>query len=495
MAKRSVSDEEIGLIKAMLRRGMKNQEIQFHFNKPNRPVNSGRITQIRQGTYGPSVPEASEKSLEIFLSGSEQPQASTMRLDRKAALSALFEERGGEWRLIGGETDQIECKREVDIRKFSSVIRAIAAMSNNRGGTILLGVEDKSGRVVGLPDDSFQKLDLVKITNAVKAHLQPTPSFTKGVFELGGLNVGFIDVEGHRDRPVIVYRPGDRLEDGAILFRYPAESANIKFGDLRTLLDERDNGRLRALAQITQRVAEIGPDHAAVLSMTDGTLSLGDRPLTVDQALLEHVKFIREGHFDEVSGGPALKIVGEITTASGEPVASGRRVITDEDVLRNFLNQEVVFSPIEYLRYAATGTNRDWLPIFFFAKQAKLSGSEAAGLMGTFETAKIKHRAGTIARAYGNRSAYAKPTGSPAKCLERILDGDGTLPSDLKSAEHVAIALRGIRSSHPPALNDMLALLKAAYEILVAAERWSTISYIYRSAARLDEVYFGGANK
>ena len=44
MPKRSITDEEIGLIKAMLARGMKNKEIQFYFNRQDRAVNSGRIT-------------------------------------------------------------------------------------------------------------------------------------------------------------------------------------------------------------------------------------------------------------------------------------------------------------------------------------------------------------------------------------------------------------------------------------------------------------------
>ena len=47
MAKSSISDQEISLIKAMLARGMKNKDIQFFFNRPDRAVNSGRISTIR----------------------------------------------------------------------------------------------------------------------------------------------------------------------------------------------------------------------------------------------------------------------------------------------------------------------------------------------------------------------------------------------------------------------------------------------------------------
>ena len=67
MAKRSIQDEEIGLIKAMLGRGMKNRDIQFYFNRQDRPVNSGRITGIRDGSYGPEVPKAENLALDAFL--------------------------------------------------------------------------------------------------------------------------------------------------------------------------------------------------------------------------------------------------------------------------------------------------------------------------------------------------------------------------------------------------------------------------------------------
>lgn len=495
MAKRSISDEEIGLIKTMLDRGMKNQNIQFYFNRPNRPVNSGRITQIRQGTYGANVTKAHDSALDAFLASQlptpQTPITPAQPVQRCDELAALFEQDSSGWRLTGGETDRIECKREVNIRKLAPIVRAIAAMANNCGGTILLGVEDKSGRVVGLSDDSFAKMDLVKLTSAVKAHLQPTPTFLKGVFNLGGHEIGFIDVQAHPDKPVIVYRQGDRLEDGAILFRYPAESANIKFGDLRTLLDDRDAQRLRALAQATRRIAEIGPENAAVVSTLDGSVSVGERPLVIDKDLLDRVNLIREGHFDEIDGGPALKILGEITSFEASTAhESGRRVITDEDVLRNFLDQEVVFAPIEYLRFAATATNRDWLPIFYFAAQAGLTGTELPRLISTFETPKAKHRAEMVERAQGVRSAYAKPTGSPAACLKTILSGSYSPPSDTKAAEHVAMALRGLPQHGAPQQSAMLMLLKCALDILVTAKRWTAMSHVYRAAARLDEIYF-----
>ncbi|MFS0741799.1 ATP-binding protein [Brevundimonas sp. 3P9-tot-E] len=494
--KRSVTDDEIGLIRAMLARDMKNRDIQFYFNRQDRPVNSGRITGIRQGNYGAGIPAASDATLDAFLSsfkaGPIQGQAglSTPLTDDERVANLFSNKNGNDWRLVSGETDEVECKREVDVRKLAPVVRAIAGMANNKGGMILLGVEDKSGKVVGLANDDFSKLDLVKLTLAVKAHLQPTPSFRKGVVEVGGLQVGYVCVEPASDKPVVVHRPGDRLDDGAILFRYPAESAPIKFGDLRSLLDARDARRLGALVDVTRKIADIGVDNSAILNVADGALDVAGRPMQIDQALIDQISFIKEGQFDEVIGAPTLKLMGEITTAGGEKLPGGRRLITDDDVLRNFLDQESVLEPFEYIRFAVAGTNRDWLPIFYFAYQAKLSRSEMAGLLEGVATTKTKAKTKMIDRALGKQSALAKHTGTPAKLLAAILSGSHQPPADAKAAGNIALALQGVPTAGAPPKEDMLALLTTCLKILVEAGQIAAVSSVYRAASRLDEVYF-----
>jgi hypothetical protein len=313
------------------------------------------------------------------------------------------------------------------------------------------------------------------------------------VIEVGGLQVGYVCVEPLIDKPVIVHRPGDRLDDGAILFRYPAESAPIKFGDLRTLLDARDAKRLRALVDVTRKIAEIGVENSAVLNVADGSLEVAGRPMQIDQALVDQINFIKEGQFDEVAGAPTLKLLGEITAAGGEKVPGGRRLITDEDVLRNFLDQEPVLVPFEYIRFAVAGTNRDWVPIFYFGNQAKLSRAEMAGLLEGVATTKLKAKAKMIDRALGKQSALAKHTGTPAKLLAAILAGDREVPADAKAAGNIALALQGIPAEGAPSKEEMLALLKVCVTTLVEVGEVAAMSSVYRAAGRLDEVYFAPA--
>ena len=114
MGKRSITDQEISLVKAMLLRRMKNKDIQFFFNRPDRAVNSGRITTIRSGTYSnsASIVAATEAELDSFIKGFSQRAGSgeTATIDASTAQTltvaarALFT-RGadGNWYLSGGE--------------------------------------------------------------------------------------------------------------------------------------------------------------------------------------------------------------------------------------------------------------------------------------------------------------------------------------------------------------------------------------------------------
>jgi len=55
---RNLSDDEIAIAKAMLRKGWRNDARHYYFNRPDRLISSGRIAQIKAGKYGAAVEEA-----------------------------------------------------------------------------------------------------------------------------------------------------------------------------------------------------------------------------------------------------------------------------------------------------------------------------------------------------------------------------------------------------------------------------------------------------
>lgn len=148
MAERSISNEEISLIKAMLARGMKNKDIQFYFNRPDRAVNSGRISGIASGKYGPArISPATDAELDAFLAAHKAPAPATATealhpLAEPTLRSMFHRDANGVWRLRDGESDTRECKTGFGLKHAHQWVKAIAGLANNRGGYVLFGVAD-----------------------------------------------------------------------------------------------------------------------------------------------------------------------------------------------------------------------------------------------------------------------------------------------------------------------------------------------------------------
>ena len=345
MKTRSITEPEIALIKAMLARGLKNKDIQFFFNRPNRPVNTGRISTIRSGSYSNSsqIAAASDHELETFLRSFDETSKNN-KIETTIAEGARAQFRKsneGTWSLEGGEHESCECKKDFDPKKMTTIVRTVAALANNKGGLIFFGVSNTGYKVQGIGEE-FSKTDIVQIVEKVKAHLSPTPTIVaKDTIDFDGLQVGFLQVAKYPNPPVIVYRDGDGLNEGEILFRYPGQSSRIKFGDLRAMLDERDRLAQSALAQAAGRIADIGTKHAMILDTHRNVLEDGGHSILIDQKLAESLKFIKEGEFDEKLGAPTLKLVGEVapvTVKGSTTTIVAHAAIFQESILDNFLN-------------------------------------------------------------------------------------------------------------------------------------------------------------
>jgi predicted HTH transcriptional regulator len=120
------------------------------------------------------------------------------------------------WSLEGGESEGCECKKDFDPKKMTAIVKAVAALANNKGGYIFFGVSDAGFKVEGVGSE-FSKTDIVRIVEKVKAHLSPTPTITaKQIIDFDGLPVGLLHVAKYPNPPIIVYRDGDGLNEGEI---------------------------------------------------------------------------------------------------------------------------------------------------------------------------------------------------------------------------------------------------------------------------------------
>ncbi len=509
MGKRSITDEEIGLIKAMLARGMANKAIQFYFNRQDRAVNSGRISGIKHGGYGPEVPTASDEALSAFIANFTSPDlaapgiivetappAPLDAMDEKVLRSFFAKDATGTWHCTAGETDEFECKENFNLRGFGKPLKTIAGFANHRGGYLFFGVKDKPDgfAVCGLKDDRFTKTDQNSFSQTIRAALEPTPRFRVATLMLDGLTVGVIHVEPHNSKPVIAGKTENELIEGFIYYRYPGETRPICYADLRAILDERDRQSRESIMPMVQRLLELGPKDAMVANLADGQLEGGNRPILIDPKSLHQIKFIREGAFDEVDGAPTLRIIGDAQTVPAEimsPVRTVREEVTVDAILRNFLSRVQVEQPLSYFSQASH--EQGWiLPIFYYLHLAGQTRKGAINSLKTSKHAKPKTRTEFNKLLQGKRSIFEKPGGKRLTALQEIRAGGVAAIAELDRANEIAAALSGITAEDAVRFDEIHELLNQCRAVWESKDGDATLlARIRRAAARLDELEYG----
>jgi hypothetical protein len=491
-----ITDNEIALIKAMMRRGMKIADMQFYFNRQDRPVNTGRFADIRAGRYGRSadIVAATEEQLQMFLDdhAAGRIQVETARLDplAPATLKALFEKIGkGMWRLLGNETDRVECKETFHLR--GNWLRAMAALANNQGGYILFGVRDndvEAGQlvVVGMRDELLFTTDPLVLTRRIRSTFDPTPAFQIGKVKFGNKIVGVIHVDQHPARPVLATKQDGDVAEGDIYYRYPGQSLKIKYSDLRTLLDERDARVRSELQPMLNRLVQLGPGRAMVADLAANELTDGRRTIRIDKELADKLTFIKEGHFVEKAGTPALRLVGDVRVGAGEPVIK-KGIVNRGEMLSDFLDDTSRADPVDYLRFAFEMSNGEWLPIRHFARLAGMDDVQLIALIDESDGHLANKRTfkDRVADADG---AFQQATGSAAAWLAKITAGDEVHPTNAKNAGEIGRALQGIGEDLPAPIEELRAIAGDCLDTIAGAAAAAPASYIRRGIARLDEL-------
>lgn len=494
--RRTLSDREIALVKAMLRRGFKNDAIHFHFNLPGRLISSGRITQIKQKKYGANVEEASQEELDQFLqtwkrsqSGSEY--GATPPLDR-SRLMRMFRETTAGWILITGETDFTECKRSFRVSpetRFADVIRSVAGLANNQGGYLFFGITDKTLVVEGLPDDTFAKTDPAEINRSLAGSLDPVPRTATATLLLSGKTLGIMHVEKHDGAPVIALKNiGTEVREGTVYYRYAGETRAIKPGELRKIIADREQ---RAVAAFSHQMARVATGADATLNLDTGEVSGKSGNFVIDKSLLSNIQFIREGDFSEVKGAPALRVIGDV-----EPLDATERKranvirdnVTADAVIRNFLRNEKVSDPTQYVHFQAH-SQRKWLPAWYYVKQTKQPVNAIIDDLRKQVATYPANRDALVQRLLRKSTAHKEPVGKPARILSGLLAGNLRAPTDNESDVFFASALQGLPAGYTR-VHDLKPLLLASLDRAQGSDNRSSNrrSLIYRAACRLDEV-------
>jgi hypothetical protein len=486
---RNMTDAEVGLARAMLAKGMKNDHVHFYFNRADRLISPGRITQIKDGSYAKEVAAATEEELAAFIAKWDLDHAA---IYPKGPLSptdieyieALFEKRKSSWYVRSGETDVVECKLNYAVS--GKILRAIAGLANNKGGHILFGIKDGANVVDGMSDDKFETLDPALLTSHLVSFLDPVPTVSRISHVIGGKKIGVLYVDRHESAPVIVLKGmGNDLREGAIYFRYVGETRQIKPGELRAIIQARE---ARAVADFSRRMSRVASGTDATIDLDTGEVSGRTGGFVIDKSLLPSIQFVREGDFTQTKGAPTLRLVGDVQPISAldrDRVHVIRENITPHSIVENFLLGNQVRDPLGYL-HAQAYYQRKWMPIWHYVQQLSVSVDDLVEDLLRLTACMPASRDAMVQRLRGTQSAYKLYSGKPKAMLTEFKAGKISIPKDDAELSAFASALHGLPNDFEK-IEDVRPVLLAC---LKQDKKEKHRTQIYRAACRVDEIIY-----
>lgn len=217
------------------------------------------------------------------------------------------------------ERKDLEYKSSFSFAELPEYYKDMAAFANNAGGYLIFGISDSPRQIVGLKNKSLKRFDTIDPARIEQALLDTFSSniiWEITIHYIGNIRIGVIYTHPSNQKPIISKRNlGDKQEirEGEIYFRYAGTTRRIQYGELQNIINQRINSSTSQLLSLINKISVIGPANAAILDTERGTIEKdAGNLIVIDEDLIQKIKFIREGHFDEKEGATTLKLVGEV---------------------------------------------------------------------------------------------------------------------------------------------------------------------------------------
>lgn len=292
------------------------------------------------------------------------------------------------------ESHCIEFKSVFDWQNESSrsnYCKSLAAFSNNNGGALFFGIENKPHKIVGI--NNFEDIDDADITNYINEVFTPFVQFERRTYEFKGLTIGVLYSSKNKSRPIICTKDSSKTNSSDIYFRYSAKSTKIKAGDLIKLIQEVKEEESNKWLKLLDNIGRIGIENTHLLNSQSGEIISDNNTFLLDEDLLKQIKIIDKYSIQE-DGQPAVRIIGQIPELAR--VIKKSTVMYEEDLFKEFLLNKHDYRAEELLKFACQ-RNTSSYPFYFLLKRMSFNLEQGAKFI---ENTKI---AGTIRKSYIQR--------------------------------------------------------------------------------------------
>ena len=231
-------------------------------------------------------------------------------------------------RVKNRESEHREFKAKFENKNIPRYAKTMAAYANRDGGVLFFGIKDGPRELVGETESNIP--DDVVISNFLKEYFQPEISFTSEQFEKYGKTIYAVVVKPLGRRPVICkkaksIRQGQGkpekvvLREGAVYYRYSASTEEIKFAELRSMLDSEREDYFRSMIDNISLLNQVGHDKAAVVDAHELNGNDQDASVYITKDTAKNLNWIDRGRFveDASEGKNAYYVVRNVEIRQG----------------------------------------------------------------------------------------------------------------------------------------------------------------------------------
>ena len=157
------------------------------------------------------------------------------------------------------------------------------------------------------------------------------------------------------------------FKEGEIFYRYSGQTRNIIYTDLNQIIQNRIEDDRKSWHSLLNRIVQIKPDNALLFDLKSGIINGKNGTIVIDESIVDKIKYIKEGKFEEKNGAPTLKLIGEISPKTARIIQKTVPIphaINVDTIHESFFDKKCAHSEqyIKQLCYEGT----PYLPFWFF---------------------------------------------------------------------------------------------------------------------------------
>lgn len=196
------------------------------------------------------------------------------------------------------ESEELEFKEQFSLSALPDYYRSFAGFANNKGGYLVFGVKDSQRIPIGLNEksnDQFKKIDPQRITQELLEVFSANIQWEQADVVDNEKTFGVFKISEASRKPVIAkknYGKKQTIRAGEIYYRYAGRTQKIQYAELEAIVQFRIEENSKQWMDLMSRIAEIGPQNAAVLKI-DGDLQFeqGNTPIfSLDEEFVKKIK-------------------------------------------------------------------------------------------------------------------------------------------------------------------------------------------------------------